>query len=414
MAGLFRDDGTSFAERGNSMNLQTDDLRRLTAANRDCVVALRRHFRTFPELSGQEFNTQEKILAELAAMGLAPVKAAGTGVVADITGARPGRTVAVRADMDALPVDDECGRPYRSQTPGVCHACGHDGHMAMLLGLARVLLPLRDAFAGTVRLIFQPNEEIPPGGAVAIVEQGYLDGVDAIIGAHLWQPLPVGRLGLSFGRMMAQPGAFAIAIQGKGGHGSTPHVAVDPILVGSQIVQALHTIVSRSIDPLEPVVVSVGLFQAGKVYNVIPDTARLEGTIRVFDEETLTAVHRRIEQIVKGVCEANGAGYRFSTALSCPPLVNDAAVARRVWQAGAAVLGEAGVVEVKPVLGGEDFSHYLKKIPGAFMLVGAGNEARGIVHPHHHPKFDIDEDALAYGVEILARSAVDLLAAGPR
>ncbi len=388
-----------------------DYLHRLAAENRDYVVALRRDFHTFPELSTKEFRTQEKIVAELTAMGLAPAKTAGTGAVADIRGARPGRTVAVRADMDALPVRDECGQPYQSRNPGVCHACGHDGHMAMLLGLARVLLPLRGTLSGTVRLIFQPNEEMPPGGAAALIEQGFLDGVDAIIGAHLWQPLPVGQLGLSFGRMMAQPGSFEIVIRGKGGHGSTPHTAVDPILVGSAVVQALHTIVSRSLDPLEPAVLSLGLFQAGHVYNVIPDTARLEGTIRVFDVETLAAIHRRIEQIVSGVCAAHGADYRFSTTSSCPPLVNDAAVAKMVWRAGAAVLGEAGVSEVKPVLGGEDFSCYLQKVPGAFMFLGAGNAAKGIVHPHHNPKFDIDEDALIYGVEILARSALDLLAA---
>ncbi|HWQ62699.1 MAG TPA: amidohydrolase, partial [Negativicutes bacterium] len=331
-----------------------DDLRRLATENRDYVVSLRRHFHTFPELSTKEFNTQEKIVAELTAMGLTPVKAAGTGVVADIKGARPGRTVAVRADMDALPIQDDCGQPYQSQTPGVCHACGHDGHTAMLLGMAKVLLPLRAELAGTVRLIFQPNEEIPPGGAIAVIEQGYLDGVDAIIGAHLWQPLPAGQLGLSFGRMMAQPGSYAIVIRGKGGHGSTPHITVDPILVGSEVVHALHTIVSRNIDPLEPAVISIGVFQAGHVYNVIPETARIEGTIRVFDGETLQAIHRRLEQIVKGVCEAYGAEYQFTTASSCPPLVNDAAVARRVWRAGAAVLGEAGVCEVKPVMGGED------------------------------------------------------------
>ncbi len=211
--------------------------------------------------------------------------------------------------------------------------------------------------------------------------------------------------------MMAQPPAFEIVIRGKGGHGSTPHVAVDPILVGSQVVQALHTIVSRNIDPLEPVVISLGVFQAGTMYNVIPETARLEGTIRVFDEETLAIVRRRIEQIAQGVCAANGAEYKFTVAPSCPPLVNDPAIVRRVWRAGAVVLGEAGVGEVKPVPGGEDFSHFLKKIPGAFMFLGAGNAAKGKIHPHHHPKFDIDEDALVYGVEILARSAIDLLAA---
>jgi amidohydrolase len=389
----------------------SDAIRRLVSENRDYVVALRRHFHNFPELSTEEVKTQERIMAELAALGLAPVKAAGTGVVAEIKGARPGRTVAVRADMDALPIQDECGQPYQSQNAGVCHACGHDGHMAMLLGLAKVLAPLRDELAGTVRLLFQPNEEMPPGGAVAMIDEGCLDGVAAIIGAHLWQPLPTGQLGLTFGRMMAQPGAFAIVLKGKGGHGSTPHVAVDPILVGAAVVQALHTIVSRSIDPLEPVVVSIGVFQAGRVYNVIPDTARIEGTIRVFDGETLKAVHRRIEQIVRGVCEAHGAAYEFTTSDSCPPLVNDAGIARRVWRAGAAVLGDKGVCEIKPVLGGEDFSCYLQKVPGAFMFVGAGNAAKGLVYPHHHPKFDIDEDALAHGVEILARSAVELLTA---
>ena len=362
-------------------------------------------------MSTKEFTTQGKIVAELTALGLAPVKAAGTGVIADIKGTRPGRTVAVRADMDALPLQDECGQPYQSQNPGVCHACGHDGHMAMLLGLAKTLLPLRDEWAGTVRLIFQPSEEIPPGGATAMIEQGFLDGVDAIVGAHLWQPLPVGQLGLTYGRMMAQPGSFDITIQGKGGHGSTPHTAVDPILVGSQVVQALHTIVSRNIDPLEPVVVSIGVFKAGHIRNIIPETARIEGTIRVFDTEMLRAIHRRVEQIVKGVCAAHGAEYQLATTCSYPPVVNDAAVTGTVWQAGATVLGEAGVSEVKPVLGAEDFSYYLQKIPGAFMFIGAGNAAKGIVHPHHHPKFDIDEDAMVYGVEILARSAIDLLAA---
>lgn len=390
-----------------------DELHRLAADNRDYVVALRRHFHTYPELSTKEFKTQEKIIAELTALGLAPIKAAGTGVVAAIKGVRPGRTVAVRADMDAMPIEDECGQPYRSQHPGVCHACGHDGHMAMLLGLARVLLSLRGSLAGTVRLIFQPDEEFPPGGATAMIAEGMLDGVDAIIGAHLWQPLPVGQLGLTFGRMMAQPGSFDIVIRGKGGHGSSPHTAVDPILVGTHVVQALHTIVSRSVDPVEPAVVSIGVFQAGQARNVIPETARIEGTIRVFDSELLKAIHRRVEQIVKGVCEAHGAGYQLANTCSYPPVVNDAAVARRMWQAAAAVLGEGGVSEVKPVLGAEDFSYYLQKIPGAFMFLGAGNAAKGIVHPHHHPKFDIDEDALVHGVEILARGAIDLLAAEP-
>ncbi|MGL5513164.1 MAG: amidohydrolase, partial [Sporomusa sp.] len=225
------------------------DITAATEKCRDYVLELRRHFRTWPELSTEEFKSQEKIMDELAKLGLEPRKIANTGVIADIIGGFPGRTIAVRADMDALALEDECGQVYQSKNPGVCHGCGHDGHMAMLLGIARVLCEVRGEIAGTVRLLFQPSEERYPGGALAMIAGGALEGVDAIIAAHLWQPIPVGTLGISYGRMMAQPGGFAITIQGKGGHASMPHQAVDPIRVGMQISQAINSITGCNMDP---------------------------------------------------------------------------------------------------------------------------------------------------------------------
>lgn len=390
------------------------EIKKLVERSYDGVVALRRFFHTYPELSSQEFGTQEKIMAELAALGLTPYKAAGTGVVADLRGGLPGGTVAIRADIDALPIADECGRTYQSQNPGVCHACGHDGHAAMLLGVARVLTQLRDRLPGTVRFLFQPCEETFPGGALPLIEAGGLKGVDAIIGAHLWQPLPVGTIGINQGRMMAAPDEFTITVKGKGGHGSMPHQTIDSLLVGAQIVVALNTIISRSVDPLEPAALSVGMFRAGEVFNVIPETAILKGTVRSFEQAVRESIFTRVEQIVKGICAAAGAQCEIEKFLGHPPVINDPAVAEVLAAAGREVLGDTGVVLNQPVMCGEDFSCYQQKVPGAFMFVGAGSQDKNIVYPHHHPKFDIDEMALGYGVEIMVRAALELLSSGRR
>ncbi|EAX47675.1 amidohydrolase [Thermosinus carboxydivorans Nor1] len=390
--------------------MEEKDLKKLVEKHRDAVVALRRHFHTYPEIGGKEFKTQEKIMAELAALGLEPRKAAGTGVIAELQGALPGKTVAIRADIDALPIQDDCRQPYQSQHENVCHACGHDGHTAMLLGLAKVFTDLKGELAGNIRFLFQPSEERFPGGALGLIEAGALDGVDAIIGAHLWQPLKVGTIGVTYGRMMASPDEFSITVQGRGGHGSMPQQTVDPILVGAQIVLALNTIVSRNVDPMENAVVSLGVFKAGDIFNVIPDTAVLHGTVRTFEQEVRLKIFERIEQIVKNICEAAGASYKLDKFFGYPPVFNNPAVSKVIAAAGCEVLGPDGVVEIKPVMGGEDFSYYLQKVPGAFVYVGAGNAEKGIIYPHHHPKFDIDESALAYGVEIMARAALKLLA----
>lgn len=386
-----------------------DELKKLVEQSLDTVVALRRYFHTYPELSGQEFNTQRKIMAELSALGLESRPAAGTGVIADLVGGKPGKVVAVRADMDALQLQDDCDKPYRSINHGVCHACGHDGHMAMALGVATVLTKLRANLAGTVRFLFQPCEENFPGGAMPLIAEGGLDGVDSIIGAHLWQPLPVGSIGINQGRMMAAPDEFTITVKGRGGHGSMPHQTVDSLLVGAQIAVALNTIVGRSVDPLEPAVLSLGMFKAGDVFNVIPDTAVMKGTVRSFERDVREKIFRRIEQVVKGICDAAGAGCEIDAALGHPPVINNPAIAAVVAEAGRETLGADGVVENRPVMSGEDFSFYQEKVPGAFVFIGAGNPTKGIVYPHHHPKFDIDEAALGYGVEVMARAALKLL-----
>lgn len=387
----------------------TDTIRALVEKHADGIVALRRQFRSNPEISGQEFNTQRVIMEELAGQGLKPRPIAGTGVIAEVCGSRPGKRVAVRADMDALPLADECNRPYRSQVPGVCHACGHDGHIAAVLGVAKVLNALKNDFAGEVRLLFQPSEEVGPGGAAGMIKEGALDGVDYVIGAHLWQPLPVGTMGISYGRMLAQPGRFTIQIQGKGGHGSMPHQTVDSILIGAQIAVALHTIVSRNIDPLEPAVLSIGMIRAGETFNIIPDTAVLKGTVRCFGQTIMEEIFQRIESIVQGICAAYGAGYRLEKGLGPPALINNRDVVKTVAAAGHETLGRDSVSEIQPVMISDDFSRYLQAVPGAYLFIGSGNEQKGIVFPHHHPKFDLDETALAYGTEIMVRAVLKLL-----
>ena len=350
-------------------------------------------------------------MENLTALGLAPKAIANTGVIAELNGAKPGKCIAIRADIDALELQDECGKPYQSVNHGVCHACGHDGHISMLLGVAKVLTDYREQLTGSIRFLFQPTEERFPGGALAMIEEGALDGVDAIIGAHLWQPVPVGTIGIKSGRFMASPDEFSIAIQGRGGHGSMPHQTVDALLTASQIAVALNTVISRSIDPLEQAVLSIGYLHSGDTFNIIPDSAILKGTVRSFEESVRKLIFERIEAITKGICEGAGATYKFDKIFGFPPVINEPTCTNAVMTAVKESLGEDKIFAVNPSMGGEDFSYYLEKVPGAFMFVGVGNDAKGIIYPQHHPKYDIDEDALAYGMEVMARAAVNLAAA---
>jgi amidohydrolase len=387
-----------------------DTLHDLVRKHHNEVIALRRHFHTHPEVSKKEFNTQKKIIESLTALGLDPKPIAGTGVIAELKGSKSGKHIAIRADIDALELQDQCGKSYQSINDGACHACGHDGHIAMLLGVAKVLTDYQEHLSGSIRFLFQPTEERFPGGALTMIADGAVDGIDGIIGAHLWQPVPVGYIGVKPGRLMASPDEFSIVIQGRGGHGSMPHQTIDALLVASQIAVALNTVIGRSVDPLESAVLSLCYLHSGDTFNVIPDKAIMKGTVRTFEENIRQLIFGRIEAIIKGICEAAGATYKFDKTLGFPPVINEPTCTAELIIAAKESLGDNKVLAINPSMGGEDFSYYLEKVPGAFMFVGVGNKAKGIIYPQHHPKYDIDEDALAYGVEVMARTALRLAA----
>jgi amidohydrolase len=330
-------------------------------------------------------------------------------VVARLAGARPGRTLAIRADMDALPIQEENDFEFASQNAGAMHACGHDGHIAMLLGTARILSGMRDRINGEVRFLFQHAEELSPGGAEEMVEAGAMDGVDAVIGAHLWSNLPVGKIGVTYGPMMAAPDTFEITIKGKGGHAAMPHEVVDSIAVGAQVVTNLQHVVSRDTDPMDNVVVSVTRFTGGTTNNVIPGTVEMLGTVRTLDPEVRQRVPEIMERVVKGVTEAHGAGYDLEYKFGYRTVINDDEVTAVIEETVREDFGEEALEVVPPNMGGEDFSAFQQRASGTFFLVGAGNEERGIVYPHHHPRFTIDEDSLGYGVKMYLGATFRLL-----
>lgn len=369
------------------------------------TIALRRELHKQPELGFQEFNTSRIVAEQLRALGLeVRTGIAGTGVIGLLRGSRPGRTVLLRADMDALPIEEENDVSYRSRVPGTMHACGHDGHTAGLLAVARLLHARRDDFAGTVKFCFQPCEESPPGGAKPMIEEGVLEDprVDAVFGLHLWQNLPLGQIGIIPGPAMANSDRFTITVQGRGGHAAQPHQTIDSVVVASQIVVALQTIVARNVSPLEPAVVTVGSFQAGTTFNVIADTAELKGTIRTFDPELRQSLPARVEAVARGVAEALGASITWEFLEGYPATVNDPAMAELVREVATEVVAPEQVVRPDPTMGGEDFAYFLRERPGCFWFVGTRNEERGLTYGHHHPRFDIDEAALPIAIESLA------------
>jgi amidohydrolase len=368
------------------------------------LVTWRRRFHQHPELGFQEQETAAFISAQLTGWGIEHRTAiAQTGIVAVIPGQRPGPVLAIRADMDALPIQEDNDVPYRSQLPGKMHACGHDGHTAILLGVAAYLREHND-FEGTVKLIFQPAEE-GPGGAKPMIEAGALTNptVDGIVGLHLWNQLPLGTVGVRSGPLMAAVELFEIEIQGKGGHGAIPQQTVDAIVVAAQVITALQTIVARNIDPIESAVVTIGVVQAGKTYNVIADRAILKGTVRYFNPSYDGYFGPRIDQIVGGICQAHGASHELKYWLY-PPTINDPGMADRVrLVADAIVETPAGVVPNCQTMGGEDMSFFLQAVPGCYFFLGSANLNKGLTFAHHHPRFDFDETVLAFGVEIFVR-----------
>jgi amidohydrolase len=328
-------------------------------------------------------------------------------------GARPGPAIAIRADFDALPITEATGLPRASTRPGVMHACGHDGHTAMLLGTATVLAQLRDSFAGEVRLLFENGEEAPPGGARGMIEGGAMDGVDRVIGLHLWSPLETGVVQVNPGRVMAACDVFRIEVKGVGGHVGAPHRAVDPIAIGCQIVANLQHLVAREVDPVESAVVGVTEFHAGHAVGVIPDTAVISGGTNMFDPGVRDRIERRIGEIAQGICAAHGARCVYTYTRVYDAVVNDPATAAVVAEVARGIFDADKVVELDPIMPGEDFSAFGQVAPSCFVLLGAGNRAKGITAAHHDPHFDIDEDALARGVRLSVDAVLTLLARTP-
>jgi amidohydrolase len=372
------------------------------------VVALRHDLHANPELSGSEERTARIVSEMLTEAGIPHETGVGGGhgVVAVIEGqAGPGRTFALRGDMDALPIQEENEVPYRSQKPGVMHACGHDGHTANLMGAALVLNGMREHLKGRVKCVFQPAEETVHG-AEALVEAGVVDDVDAILMLHGWPNLAPGKIGVRNGPVMASADAFDITIRGKGGHGAYPHDTVDPIAVGAQVVAALQTIASREVSPLAPVVVSVTQFHAGTAYNVIPEQAKLAGTVRSLDTALREQMEEKIERVVSGVCTALRAQYDFSYHYGTPVTVNDTEVMDLVRAVGRDLLGAENVVELpEPTMGAEDFAYYVQKVPGAMFRLGTG-----CAYKLHTPKYDFGDAPLEPGIQTMVETARRFLA----
>ncbi|MGG1660333.1 amidohydrolase [Brevibacillus sp. NRS-1366] len=379
---------------------------KLAAEVAEQVVAWRRYLHQHPELSFQEDKTSQYVYETLESFGnLELTRPTKTSVVARLIGSQPGKVLGIRADIDALPIQEENEVPYASGKSGVMHACGHDGHTAMLLGTAKILSGYKDKIKGEVRFIFQHAEELPPGGAAEIVRAGAADGIDSIIGIHLASYLPVGKFGILYGALTSSTDRFDITIQGKGGHSSQPEMTVDPIVIGASVISHLQQIVSRNVSALDKVVISVTMLNAGTAYNIIPDTLTITGSTRCFDEEIRKNIPVWIEKIVKGITEAHGATYEFTYSLGYTSVVNDEKVTRLMEDTIRERWGEDDIVYIDPVMPGEDFSEYLKKAPGCFIQLGAGNPEKGFTYPHHHPRFDFDEDCLVRGVELFVRAA---------
>jgi amidohydrolase len=380
----------------------------MATAEHDLLIRTRRDLHRHPELGFQEHRTAGIVAERLRAAGYeVRTGVAETGVIGTLRGgAGEGPTLLLRADMDALPIEEECAHDFTSSHAGVMHACGHDAHVAIGLAVAERLARTREGWGGTVRYVFQPAEE-GGGGALRMVEEGVLEGVDAALGLHVWTGIESGVVGVVPGPFMASAGTFEITVRGRGGHGALPHETIDAVLVGSQVVVALQSIVSRNVSPLESAVVSVATFQAGTAQNVIADTARLTGTVRAFDVDACAELPRRIERVVAGVCSALGAEYSFDYLQDTPPTINDPALADAVRLAALEVVG-AERVRTDPdvrTMASEDFGEFLLRVPGCYFFVGARNEARGAIHPHHSPRFNLCEDALPVAVDVLERAA---------
>lgn len=358
----------------------------------------RRHLHQHPELSGEEYETYTFIRNRLESLNIEILNYQPPSVVGYVKGTNGSKTIALRADIDALPIMEEGDKPYISKNHGVSHACGHDGHTAVLLAVAHWLSNNRNEVGPNIVLIFQSAEEITPSGADQLIKQGVLEQVDAIFGIHLWQGLEKGKIGLTHGPMMASIDDFEITIQGSGGHGSMPHETVDPIYVATQVIQSFQSIISRNLNPIDAGVITVGKIEAGTSYNIIPEQAKLIGTIRALTPHAVQTIQRQMVKFTEGICLTYDAKGNVDFIYGTPPLVNDREVALFVESVIRQCFDGEVFTLVDPVMGGEDFSYYLQKKPGAFIFVGMGGEKSQ--YPHHHPKFDLDEDVFLNAIKL--------------
>ena len=368
----------------------------------DDIVAIRRDIHQHPELKFDVQRTAAIVADSLDALGI-PVRTGigKTGVVGDLEVEGATRRIALRADMDALPIQEQTDVPYKSRIDGKAHLCGHDAHTAMLIGTARLLTNLKSQLKSNIRFIFQPCEEAYPGGAQAMISDGVLDGVDEIYGIHVFPLYPVGKYATCPGPMLAQSDIFEITITGRGGHAAFPHLTVDPIVIGAEFVNAAQSVVSRNIDPLDSAVVSITEFHGGDAKNVIPASVTLGGTVRTLNHEVQQRISSQLENLLAGLVKAHDATYTFTYQEGCPVTYNHDPCVDKVLSSAKNLVGDENVIyPISPILGGEDFACYSQQIPACFVMVGAGNENNGIVNMCHHPQFDIDESCMIYGMAL--------------
>ena len=376
------------------------------------LINLRRDFHRYPELGFQELRTSTIIYNYLVECGLEVQRVAKTGVVGLLRCRQPGRTLMLRADMDALPVQEQNDLPYKSLNEGIMHACGHDGHMAMLLIAVKILAKYRNELNGNIKFVFQPNEE--DAGAKIMIEEGVLQNphVDAALGLHLWAPIETGKMGITQGSVMAAHDNFRIIITGKGGHTSAPQSAIDPIIAAASIIQAAQSVQTREIDTLKPTQIMFGKVEGGTAPNVIPERVELQGTLRWLFEvgsDSDENPRKRLERIIRGICEAHRTKYQLEFIPSNPTLVNDIKMTELVKATAEKVVRNSTDIVNYVCMAGEDFADFALKVPSTFYFIGTGNSEKCTQYPHHHPKFNIDEDSLIIGVEMHVRSALNFL-----
>ena len=385
------------------------EIKNLANKYKDYVINLRREFHQIPEPSLEEYETSKKIKKELDKLGIKYKEVGATGIVAIIEGKNQNKKIALRADMDALQVKECTGVEYSSKNVGIMHACGHDGHISMLLGAAKILNEIKEELNGTVKLYFQPAEEIGVGAKSMLKEEPLKNNVDGCFAIHLWSDIPVGKVSVEAGPRMASADIIKITINGKGGHGSLPHQGIDSVLVGSAVVMNLQSIISREINPVDSGVITIGSFHSGTKFNVIANQAILEGTVRTFSKETQRKVEEAIKRIVKSTCETYRATGEVEYFRRTTPVINDEICSEIAKKSAKKLLGEDGVIKFEKMPVAEDFCYYIEEVPGVLALVGIKNSEKGANYPHHHEKFNMDEDALEYGMGLYAQYAVDFL-----